>query len=395
MRASQKPCGLGEARQHHLDGPTLTEAGAAFFECCLDNRDRLLPNAVQGAQLGRGHSGQLIQCSVPRRHEGSRGGRAHALRQYLLTHGHILGHVGTLGAVPETKQRRVVITGANTGIGYYAALELAKQGDHVTLACRNQEKADAAAAKIAAENVAGTVDTASLDLADLSSVRVYAESAPDAIDVLINNAGVMMPSSRTETKDGFELQLGTNHLGHFALTGLLFPKFTDNARVVTIASVAHKQRPKLDFGNLQLERGYSPQRGYANSKLANILFALELQRRIEKAGLKITSNAAHPGVSDTALYTSPDGLGSQKILAALAPIALKFISQRPSAGALPTLYAVESAGPGSYSGPQSLFEMRGVPGPAKMTRMAQDPALAAKLWDASEELTGVVYPFDS
>lgn len=348
---------------------------------------------MQGAEFGCGHSGQLIERSVPRRLEGSCRRRAYSLRKVWFGHGHILGPVGTLGAVSETKQRRVVITGANTGIGYYAALELAKQGDHVTLACRNQQKADAAAAKIAAENVSGTVDTASLDLADLSSVRAYAESAPDTIDVLINNAGVMMPSSRTETKDGFELQIGTNHLGHFALTGLLFPKLTEHARVVTIASVAHKQRPKLDFDNLQLERGYSPQRGYANSKLANILFALELQRRIEKAGLKITSNAAHPGVSDTALYTSPDGLGSQKILAALAPIALKFVSQPPSAGALPTLYAVESAGPGSYSGPQSFFEMKGVPGPAKMTRTAQDPALAAKLWEASEKLTGVVYPF--
>jgi NAD(P)-dependent dehydrogenase (short-subunit alcohol dehydrogenase family) len=295
--------------------------------------------------------------------------------------------------VPETKQKRVVITGANTGIGYYTALELAKRGDHVTLACRNQDKADAAAAKIRAEAPNGTVDTATLDLADLGSVRRYAESAPESIDILINNAGVMMPAKRTETKDGFELQIGTNHLGHFALTGLLFPKLAADAKITTVASVAHRQRPKLDFDDLQLERGYNAQRGYANSKLANILFALELQRRIDKAGSKVTSNAAHPGISSTELYSSPDGLGSNKILATLAPIGLKFISQSARAGALPTLYAVDVAGGGTYSGPTSLFESRGKPGPASMTKMAQDPALAAQLWDASEKLTGVGYPF--
>ncbi|MDI6627799.1 MAG: oxidoreductase [Rhodococcus sp. (in: high G+C Gram-positive bacteria)] len=295
--------------------------------------------------------------------------------------------------MPETKQRRVVITGANTGIGYYTALELAKRGDHVTLACRNKDKADAAAAKISAEAPNGTVDTATLNLADLASVREYAASAPESIDVLINNAGVMMPALRTETADGFELQLGTNHLGHFALTGLLFPKLAAEAKITTIASVAHRQGPKLDFDNLQLERGYNPQRGYANSKLANILFALELQRRIDKAGLKITSNAAHPGISATELYSSPDGLGSNKILSTLAPIGLKFFSQSASAGARPTLYAIDVAGGGTYSGPKSLFETRGKPGPASMTKTAQDPALAAKLWDASEKLTGVGYPF--
>ncbi|WP_415977234.1 oxidoreductase [Rhodococcus sp. 077-4] len=294
--------------------------------------------------------------------------------------------------MPEIKQNRVVITGANTGIGYYTALEFAKRGDHVTLACRNKQKADAAAAKISAEAPNGTVDTATLNLADLASVRAYAASAPESIDVLINNAGVMMPASRTETEDGFELQLGTNHLGHFALTGLLFPKLSDDAKITTIASVVHKQGPKLDFDNLQLERGYSAVHGYANSKLANILFALELQRRIDKAGSKVTSNAAHPGISSTELYTSPEGMGSSKILKMLAPIGLKFISQSARAGALPTIYAVDVAGGGTYSGPTSLFESRGKPGPASMTRMAQDPALAAKLWDVSEKLTGVAFP---
>lgn len=301
---------------------------------------------------------------------------------------------GTLGTVSDNKQRRVILTGGNTGIGYFTALELVRQGDHVTLACRNLEKADAAAKKIAAEVPAGTVDTAHLDLADLGSVREFAESAPARIDVLINNAGVMMPAKRTETADGFELQFGTNHLGHFALTGHLLPNLraaAADARVVTVSSVAHKQGPKLDFDDLQATSGYQPQRMYANSKLANLLFALELQRKLDKAGIPIVSNAAHPGISETALYTSPDGLGSSKIASFGASIGLKFISQSARAGALPTLYAVDQAGPGSYSGPKSLFESRGAPGPAKISAKAQDEHLAAKLWEASEKLTGVVY----
>ncbi|MGB2950116.1 MAG: oxidoreductase [Rhodococcus sp. (in: high G+C Gram-positive bacteria)] len=305
----------------------------------------------------------------------------------------------------DNKQRRVLVTGGNTGIGYFTALELVKQGDHVTLACRNLDKANAAAKKIrdtiadaAASGGAdsgrpGTVDTAHLDLADLGSVRDFAESAPEKVDALINNAGVMMPAKRTETKDGFELQFGTNHLGHFALTGHLLPKLraADNATVVTVSSVAHKQAPKLDFDDLQATKGYQPQRMYANSKLANLLFALELQRRLDSAGIPITSNAAHPGISETALYTSPDGLGSSKIASIGASIGLKFISQSARAGALPTLYALENGGPGSYTGPKALFESRGAPGPAKISAKAKDPALAEQLWVASEKLTGVVY----
>lgn len=297
--------------------------------------------------------------------------------------------------MPDNKQRNIILTGGNTGIGYFTALELVKQGDHVTLACRNLDKANRAAEKIAAEAPEGTVDTAHLDLADLGSVREFAESAPKTLDVLINNAGVMMPARRAETKDGFELQFGTNHLGHFALTGHLLPNLraADHATVVTVSSVAHKQAPKLDFDDLQATNGYQPQRMYANSKLANLLFALELQRRLDRAGIPITSNAAHPGISETALYTSPDGLGSSKIASLGASIGLKFISQSPRAGALPTLYALESGGPGSYSGPTSLFESRGVPGPAKISSKAQDAELAEKLWHASERLTGITYDF--
>ena len=305
----------------------------------------------------------------------------------------------------DNKQRRVLVTGGNTGIGYFTALELVKQGDHVTLACRNLDKANAAADKIrdtiadaaasggADSDRTGTVDTAHLDLADLGSVRDFAESAPEKVDALINNAGVMMPAKRTETKDGFELQFGTNHLGHFALTGHLLPKLraADNATVVTVSSVAHKQAPKLDFDDLQATKGYQPQRMYANSKLANLLFALELQRRLDSAGIPITSNAAHPGISETALYTSPDGLGSSKIASIGASIGLKFISQSARAGALPPLYALENGGPGSYTGTKALFESRGAPGPAKISAKAKDPALAEQLWVASEKLTGVVY----
>nr|WP_206030871.1 oxidoreductase [Rhodococcus sp. B10] len=304
-----------------------------------------------------------------------------------------------MGAVSDNNHRRVLLTGGNTGIGYFTALELVKQGDHVTLACRNLDKADAAAEKIAAEArkstdaPQGVVDTARLDLADLDSVRSFAESAPAKVDVLINNAGVMMPSKRTETKDGFELQFGTNHLGHFALTGHLMPNLraADSATVVTVSSVAHKQAPKLNFDDLHATRGYNPQRMYANSKLANLLFALELQRRLDRAGIPITSNAAHPGISSTELYTSPDGLGSSKVVSFAASIGLLFISQSARAGSLPTLDALENGGPASYTGPRWLMESRGAPGPAKISAKAKDPELAEKLWNESEKLTGVVY----
>ncbi|OZD70860.1 short-chain dehydrogenase [Rhodococcus sp. 06-1059B-a] len=297
--------------------------------------------------------------------------------------------------MPDNKQRRIILTGGNTGIGYFTALQLVKQGDHVTLACRNLDKAKTAADKIAAEtnSTGGVVDTAELDLADLSSVRDFAASAPDRVDVLINNAGVMMPATRRETVDGFELQFGTNHLGHFALTGHLLPKLraSDKATVVTVSSVAHKQAPKLDFDDLQATRGYNPQRGYANSKLSNLLFALELQRRLDAAKIDITSNAAHPGISSTELYSSPDGLGSSKIASLVAAVGLPIISQSAKAGALPTLHALEKGGPGSYTGPKWLFESRGAPAPAKLSGKAKDRQLAEKLWEASERLTGVVY----
>ena len=296
----------------------------------------------------------------------------------------------------STAQRRVLITGANSGIGYFTALELAKQGDHVTLACRNREKADDAAQKISAEAPDGTVDTTILDLADLASVRACAQSAPDRLDVLINNAGVMMPPQRTETADGFESQFGTNHLGHFALTGLLLPKLraAHSAKVVTVSSVAHKQRPRLDFDDLQARENYGSHRAYANSKLSNLLFALEFQRRLDNAGIPITSTAAHPGFSNTALYTSPDGFGGVKLASSLAPTVLRLVGQSADAGAKPTLYALENGEPGSYWGPKMLFESVGAPARAKVSRMAQNAELAQKLWTASEKLTGVTYNFD-
>ncbi|GGC56654.1 SDR family NAD(P)-dependent oxidoreductase [Hoyosella rhizosphaerae] len=293
----------------------------------------------------------------------------------------------------EHTSRRIVITGANSGIGYFTALELARSGDTVVLVCRNRAKAEAAAEAIINEVPAASVIVEELNLADLESVKDFAEAQTEPIDVLVNNAGVMMPPSRIETVDGFELQFGTNHLGHFALTGRLLPQLlaATSPKVVTISSVAHKQRPHLDFDNLQAASGYNPHRAYANSKLANLLFTLELDRRARAAGSPLVSCGAHPGFSATGLYGSDDGMGSNRILKVLAPLGARIVSQSAAAGAWPTLHAINHGGPGDYTGPRALFETRGKPGPAKKSRTAQDAELAAKLWVESEKLTGVTY----
>ncbi|AEF41340.1 oxidoreductase [Hoyosella subflava] len=295
-----------------------------------------------------------------------------------------------------TQRRRAVVTGANSGIGYFTAAELARAGDSVVLACRNEQKAAAAAEEIRAEIPNADVESAKLDLASLDSVREFADSQSGSLDLLINNAGVMMPPRRLETADGFELQFGTNHLGHFALTALLMPRLLEAAepRVVTVSSLAHRQRRQLDFDDPQEDRSYDPHRAYARSKLANLMFALELDRRARAAGSPLVSNAAHPGFSATGLYGSDDGLGSNPVLRKLAPLGARVVSQSAKAGALPTLYAANNGGPGSYTGPRALMETRGKPGAAKISRVAQNQKLAAELWDMSEELTGVTFTFN-
>ena len=236
---------------------------------------------------------------------------------------------------------------------------------------------------------------ARLDLSSLASVQEFAEAWDGPLGLLVNNAGLMAPPRYQQTSDGFELQFGTNHLGHFALTGRLLPALlaAPAARVVTVSSVAHHQG-RADVVDANPAERYNPSSSYGNSKLANVLFALELQRRASLAGVALTSTAAHPGVASTNLVTSEQGLGSIPGVKQVAPLFLKLMFQSPKAGANPTLYAATAATPGSYTGPQTLRESRGKPGPARLSRWARDESLAGKLWGVSEDLTGVRYDWD-
>ncbi len=295
--------------------------------------------------------------------------------------------------IPSLAGSTAVVTGANSGIGWHTAAELARHGADVTLAVRNLDKGEAAATQMR-EGAAGTVRVARLDLGSLASVQEFAEAWDGPLGLLVNNAGLMTPPRYRETADGHELQFGTNHLGHFALTGRLLPALlaAPASRVVTVSSIAHHQgRADVVEGN-PADR-YSPTPTYGNSKLANLLFAFELQRRASLAGVSLTSTAAHPGVASTGLVTSEQGLGSIPGVKQLAPLFLKLVFQSPKAGAEPTLYAATAATPGSYTGPQSLRESRGKPGPARTSRLARDESLAQKLWAVSEDLTGVRFEF--
>jgi len=289
--------------------------------------------------------------------------------------------------LPDLTGTTAVVTGANSGIGFHTAKHLAAHGAHVVLACRNTEAARAAAAKMT-----GSTEVAELDLASLASVRRYAESVTGPVDLLVNNAGVMTPPRYRETVDGFELQYGTNHLGHVALTARLLPRLLEAPapRVVAVASIAHHGGDdSVLLGNP--EAGYKPEPAYGNTKLANLLFTRELQRRAAAAGSKLTATAAHPGVAATNLVASRDGLGAIAPIRWTAPIWTKIVFQSALAGARPVLYAATAAEPGSYSGSTRFGEWRGPVGPAKLSRWAQDDELAAKLWDLSLEQAGVTF----
>jgi NAD(P)-dependent dehydrogenase (short-subunit alcohol dehydrogenase family) len=290
-----------------------------------------------------------------------------------------------------------VVTGGNSGIGYQAAKELAVHGARVVLACRNVSSGEAAAQRITGAAPAGAdVSTAEVDLSSIESVRRFAEKWNGPLDLLVNNAGVMAPPKLTESVDGFELQFATNHLGHYVLTGLLLPALVDAAesgrpsRVVTVSSIAHHGGTdaviEANVGVL-----YHPQKTYSNSKLANLLFALQLNRELEARHLPVTSVAAHPGVSATGLFSNRDGMGAKPMMRMFAPIFLKALTQSPAAGARATLFAATEAEPGSYTGPQLLSETRGRIGPAKRSKPAQDEDLARRLWRVSEDLTGYRY----
>jgi NAD(P)-dependent dehydrogenase (short-subunit alcohol dehydrogenase family) len=295
-------------------------------------------------------------------------------------------------ALPDLTGRAAVITGANSGIGWHTAKAMALQGCRVVLACRDVDRGKYAAERIRAARRDVEVDVAHLDLASMTSVREFAESRFEPFDFLINNAGVMYPPKRTLTADGFELQFGTNHLGHFVLTGLLLPLLlqTDQPRVVTVSSIAHKSGG-ADVVDANAMGQYNQARAYANSKLANLLFAQELQRRADAKGSPLVSTAAHPGFAATGLVGDSAGLGNSRVLRLLGPIAFRMVAQSAAAGAQATLYAATTAGPGSYSGPQRFAETRGPVGPAKISDLAADARLAGKLWGVSEDLTGFRY----
>jgi len=285
----------------------------------------------------------------------------------------------TADDVPDQSGRTFVITGANSGIGFEAAKALAGHGARVVLAVRDTEKGRRAAARID-----GDTEGRKVDLADLESIRAFADDTPP-FDVLINNAGVMFPSKQ-RTKDGFELQLGTNHLGPFALTNLLLDRIGE--RVVIVASEAHRMgRIRLD--DLNFEHGrYERHLAYGQAKLANLLFASELQRKLEHAGSPIRVTVAHPGWAATNLQSH-----SNPIENAFMAIGNLVLAQSAAMGALPTLYAATMDLPGdTYIGPGSLGGMRGYPALASRSGAAQDAETARRLWERSEELTGVRFP---
>ncbi|HPY25535.1 MAG TPA: SDR family NAD(P)-dependent oxidoreductase [Mycobacterium sp.] len=296
--------------------------------------------------------------------------------------------------VPDQTGRLAVVTGSNTGLGFDAARVLAARGAHVVMACRDTAKADAAAARIRAQTPGAQVSVQKLDLGSLTSVREAAAemvAAYPRIDLLINNAGVMYPPKST-TADGFELQFGTNHLGHFALTGLLLGNLlpVDGSRVVVVASIAHNIRAKIDFADLQWERRrYDRVAAYGQSKLANLMFAYDLQRRLATAKAKTVAVAAHPGVAATELIRHVPG-------AAIPGV--RWLTGRilntAEMGALPTLRAATDPAVrgGQYWGPDGFREMRGHPVLVGSSTQSTDVAAQQRLWQVSEELTGVTYP---
>jgi NAD(P)-dependent dehydrogenase (short-subunit alcohol dehydrogenase family) len=299
----------------------------------------------------------------------------------------------TAADIPDQTGRVAVITGANTGLGYATAAALAEHGGRVVLAVRNLDKGKDAAARIAANSPHADVALQELDLTSLESIRAAADqlrSEHDRIDLLINNAGVMWTPKST-TKDGFELQFGTNHLGHFAFTGLLLDRLLPVAgsRIVTVSSVGHRIRAGIHFDDLQWERGYSRVGAYGQAKLANLLFTYELQRRLAPRGTTIAV-AAHPGGSRTELTRNLPAL-----LERVTPL-IEPLFQGADMGALPTLRAATDPGVlgGQYYGPDGFGEQRGYPKVVASSDKSHDVDVQRRLWAVSEELTGVIYPVD-
>ncbi|KOX17025.1 oxidoreductase [Nocardiopsis sp. NRRL B-16309] len=283
--------------------------------------------------------------------------------------------------LPDLSGRTAVVTGANSGLGVETTRMLAGMGARVVMAVRDVDKG-----REAADTVRGETEVRRLDLADLASVRAFAQEWEGDLHLLINNAGVMaIPESRT--RDGFETQFGTNHLGHFALTNLLLEHVT--GRVVTVSSSLHRMAPGIDFDNVDLVGRYTPYRAYAQSKLANMLFTLELQRRLMDAGSPVLAAASHPGYAATRLQSH----SSSRIQRGLLAVGNRIFAQSAAAGALPTIYAATQDVPGAaYAGPKNLGGQRGAPALAGRSEAAWDGVAAQRLWTLSERLTGVTFP---
>jgi NAD(P)-dependent dehydrogenase (short-subunit alcohol dehydrogenase family) len=300
--------------------------------------------------------------------------------------------------IPPQNGKFAIVTGANSGIGYETALALARAGAEVVVASRSPAKGQAAVAAMKAQYAGAKVVFEALDLASLASVAAFAErikASHQSLDILINNAGVMSLQTRQTTQDGFERQLGVNYLGHFALTahllGLL--RAAGKPRAVQLSSIAHK-RGQINLGDLQSEKAYKPWPAYEQSKLAMLMFALELQRRSDTRGWGILSVAAHPGFARTELIANGPAAGGQKgLIWRLADIFGPIAWQSSAAGALPTLFAATSpqVTPGGYYGPDGMGEMKGAPVAAKISAAAKDHVVARKLWEASEAATGIKF----
>lgn len=301
----------------------------------------------------------------------------------------------TAADMPAQTGRRAIVTGANSGLGFETALALAAHGAEVTLAVRDTAKGEAAAEQIRARAPQASLEVRRLDLADLASIDEFAwlwrEAHLDGLDLLINNAGIMA-IPRRETADGFEMQLGTNHLGHFALTGRLLEAIRPDGRIVTVSSQAHRMG-RMDFDDLMGERKYGAWRAYGQSKLANLLFMRGLAERLERAGSTVASVAAHPGYASTHLQAVGPEMRGQGWMTKVMGGVNKVMAQSAAMGALPTLYAATfpAIRSGDYVGPDGFGEQRGHPKLVGMTPSARDDAAADRLWSVSEDLTGVRY----
>lgn len=302
-----------------------------------------------------------------------------------------MGSKWTAADIPDQSGRTAIVTGANSGLGYDTAAALAGKGAQVVLAVRNLDKGNEAVDRIKNSTPNAAVSLTELDLSSLDSVRRAADelrTAHPRIDLLINNAGVMYVPNRETTADGFEMQFGTNHLGHFALTGLLLESLlnVDGSRVVTVSSVGHRILARIRFEDPHFETGYNRVRAYGQSKLANLLFTYELQRRLAAKGASTIATAAHPGLSDTELMRYMPGF--------IPDLVWKVVAQPPDKGALPTLRAATDPGVqgGQYYGPDGIGEVTGNPKLVASSAQSHDEDIQHRLWTMSEELTGVTYP---